>query len=77
MSTMLPTVLEVELPPFFSKDEARLMMAVKLFETGRLTLGQASKTAGMSRGGFIDELGKLGIPVVDYPVEDLAEEVKW
>lgn len=53
------------------------MMAVKLFETGRLTLGQASKAAGMSRPGFMDELGKLGIPVLNYSAEELAGEAKW
>jgi len=30
------------------KDEAQLLLAVKLFETGKLSIGQAAKLAGYS-----------------------------
>jgi hypothetical protein len=65
------------LPPFVSAVEGRLMMALKFFELGRLTLGQAAEVAGYTKRAFIDVLGQYGIPVVDYPAEELATETAW
>jgi predicted HTH domain antitoxin len=48
---------------------------VKLFETGRLSLGQAAKAAGYSKQSFMELLGKHRVPVFDYPAEDLEREV--
>jgi predicted HTH domain antitoxin len=67
--------LQVQLPPDISVEEARLLLMVKLFETGRLTLGQAAKLAGYSKPTFIELLGKMGVPVIDYPAEDLQQEI--
>lgn len=66
--------LEVQLPPNISIEEARLLLMVKLFETGKLTVGQAAELAGYSKSTFIELLGKLGVPVIDYPSEELEEE---
>ena len=65
------------LPPFVSAVEGRLMMALKFFELGRLSLGQAAEVAGYSKRAFIDVLGQYGIPVADYPASELAAEVAW
>ncbi len=56
--------------------EAQFLLAAKLFETGRLTLGQAAKLAGHSRRAFIEVLGRLGVPVFDYPPEELDGEAR-
>lgn len=70
MSTLI-----VDLPPEVPVDEARLLLAIKLFETGRLTLGQAAKMAGYSKRTFMELTGRQGVPVFDYPAGDLAQEV--
>jgi len=57
------------------KDEAQLLLAVKLFETGKLSIGQAAKLAGYSKRTFIELLSKMGIPVINYPDEDLEQEI--
>lgn len=67
--------LKVELPPQISVEDAKLLLSVKLFETGKLSLGQAAKLAGYSKRAFIELLGKMGIPAIDYPAEDLEREV--
>ncbi len=67
--------LKVELPPNISTDEARLLLTVKLFETGKVSLGQAAKLAGYSKRTFIELLGKMGIPVINYPASDLEREI--
>ncbi len=69
--------LKLELPPEVPVEEARLLLTVKLFETGRLSLGQASRLAGYSKRAFIELLGKLGVAVFDYPPEDLKQEQRF
>lgn len=69
--------LEVQLPPDIPVEEARLLLMVKLFETGKISLGQAAKMAGYSKPTFIELLGKLGVPVIDYPPEELEQEMNY
>jgi predicted HTH domain antitoxin len=69
--------LQIELPPDISVEEARLLLMVKLFETGKLSLGQAAKMAGYSKPTFIELLGKLGVPVIDYPPFELEQEMNY
>ncbi|RDV80890.1 UPF0175 family protein [Ammonifex thiophilus] len=68
--------LRVELPPGISEEEARLFLAIKLYELGRLSIGQAARLAGYSKRTFMELLGKHGVPVVAYPPEELKEEVE-
>ena len=67
--------LKIELPANVSLDEAQLLLAVKLFETGKLSIGQAAKLAGYSKRTFIELLSKMGVPVINYPAEDLEREI--
>ena len=53
------------------------MMAMKFFELGRLSLGQAAQLAGYSKAGFIDVLAHHNIPVVNYSPSELASEIEW
>lgn len=50
-------------------------LALQLFEDGHLTLVRAAKLAGLSAEEFIELLGEEGVPAVDYPAEELADEV--
>jgi predicted HTH domain antitoxin len=69
--------LTVELPLDIPVEEARFLLTIKLFEVGRLSLGQAAKLAGYSKPTFIEVIGKLGVPVIDYPVEELQQEISF
>lgn len=75
--TATPQLDMTTLPPFGSAEEGCLMMALKFFELGRSSLGQAAEVAGYSKRAFIDVLGQYGIPVADYPASELANEVAW
>jgi predicted HTH domain antitoxin len=55
--------------------ELRLLLAVKLFELGRVSLGQAAEMAGRGKVEFIDELGRLRVPLIDY--DDLDAEFEF
>lgn len=67
--------LRIELPPSLSEDEARLFLAVKLFEVGKISLGQAAKIAELSKRTFMEILGRYGVPVFNYSPEELRDEV--
>ena len=54
-----------------------MMMALKFFELGRLSLGQAAELAGYTKRAFVDVLGHYAIPVVNYAVDELADELAW
>jgi predicted HTH domain antitoxin len=53
----------------------QVALAIKLFQEGTVSLGKAAKLAGLDRETFIDRLSSLGIPAVDYPAEDLDQEL--
>jgi predicted HTH domain antitoxin len=67
--------LVLELPIEIPIAEAKLLLAAKLFELGRLSLGQAAELAGYSKATFMELLGSLNVPVFDYPAEELQEEL--
>jgi len=67
--------LVTELPMNISIEEARVAMAAKLFEMGRLSLGQAARLAGYTRPTFMEILGKMGVAVFNYSGEDLEQEM--
>ena len=72
---MTTTQLTVSLPGSISEEEARLFLAMKLFERGRLSCGQAAELAGYSKRTFMELLGKHAIAVFDYPPADLQDDM--
>lgn len=50
-------------------------LALKLVETGQLSVARASKVADLSLEEFIELLGEHGIPAVDYPAAELEQEL--
>jgi predicted HTH domain antitoxin len=69
------TELTVELPDNVSREEAQLALAVRLFQQGKVSLGQAATIAVQSKRAFIDTLGLEGVPIVNYPATELRGEV--
>ena len=67
--------LKIELPPEVQNEEAKLLLMMKLFETGKLSLGQAAKFSGYSKRAFMEILGKYEVPIFDYHIEDLEREM--
>ena len=58
-------------------DEARLLLAAKLYELGRLSSGEAAQFAGKSRVEFLFTLSKMGLPMSNLREEDLTEELHF
>ena len=55
--------------------EARMAMAVKLFDTGRLSSGQAAELADMPRVHFIYELGRWGVSALQTSEAELDSDL--
>jgi predicted HTH domain antitoxin len=72
---MNTTELNVSLPLGLSGDEAKLLLAIKLYEVGKVSLGQAAKIAGFSKRAFIEMLGQYRIPIFAYSPEELRQEL--
>ena len=58
-----------------TEDELKAEVAVALFQTERLTLGQASRLAGMGQGDFLRLLGGRNIPI-HYGEAELKEDLR-
>ncbi len=70
------TELTVELPQNVSREDAQLAMAIRLFQTGKISLGQAAVMAALSKRAFIDLLGREGVAVINYPANELGGELR-
>jgi predicted HTH domain antitoxin len=72
-----PVMLTLPLGQSGGSSAERLELAIVLYERDVLSLGLATKVAGLSYGQMIDELGRRQIPVVRYSVEDLDRELDY
>lgn len=58
-------------------NEARMLLAAKLYELGRLSSGEAAQFSGKSRVEFLFALGQLGVPMSNLRPEDLDQELNF
>ncbi|WP_121352423.1 UPF0175 family protein [Flavisolibacter nicotianae] len=56
--------------------EAALLLASKLYEQGKLSLGQAAELAGYSKGTFMELLGRYDVSVFNYNEQELANDIR-
>jgi predicted HTH domain antitoxin len=56
--------------------EARMALATKLFEIGKLTSGQAARLAGVSRVAFLLSCPQWNAPTVAWDPDELDSEFK-
>lgn len=54
----------------------RLAVALVLFEAGEISAGAAARFAEVDRFTFAEECMRRGIPLVDYPPEELRAELE-
>ncbi len=72
---MQTSSVTLRVPVSISEADAELLLAVKLFETNKLSLGQAAELSGYSYRAFLEVLRKNKIPVVNYPASELEKEL--
>jgi predicted HTH domain antitoxin len=66
----------LNLTPESFEEEARLTLAVKLFEFGRLSSGQAAALAGMPGVSFLLNCHRYGASSVAWDREEIEAEFK-
>jgi predicted HTH domain antitoxin len=70
----LPDLLH-ESPKEFER-EAKMAMAVKLFELKRISSGMAAEMAGMDRVSFLFELHRYGVEMINMEPEELTSDIE-
>ncbi|MEO6194998.1 MAG: UPF0175 family protein [Thermoanaerobaculia bacterium] len=59
------------------REEARFLLAAKLYELGRLTSGQAANLCGKGRVDFLLSLPRIGVSISNLQEEDASSEVEF
>ena len=55
--------------------EIAMLVSTRLYEQGRLSLGQAAEVAGLSKRAFAELLGKYEVSIFNFPASDLSKDV--
>lgn len=69
----LPDSMQLTLNDFAA--EARMAMAAKLFELGRISSGQAAELCGVTRAAFLLTLPQWGVAQIRYPASELVTDL--
>lgn len=56
--------------------EVRMSLASKLYERGKLTLGQAAELAGYSKETFMELLAEYNVALINHPAEELDQDIE-
>jgi predicted HTH domain antitoxin len=70
-------LLGLGLSPQQFSEEARFLLAAKLYELGRLTSGQAARLCGKERVAFLFSLERVGVPMSNLRAEDADTELDF
>jgi predicted HTH domain antitoxin len=57
----------------YQKDTIRFI-AAKLYESGKLSLGQAAEMAGLTKRTFAELLGDYNVSLINYSITDIIED---
>jgi len=69
--------LTLTLPDSLDINERQISMiiAARLYEQGRLSLGQAAEVAGLTKRTFAELLGSYNVSIFNFPASDLSKDV--
>ena len=68
MTLNIPDSVELD-----EKQTARFL-AAKLYESGKLTLGQAANLAGLSKLAFAEILSDYDVSLFNYPASEISKD---
>ncbi|MGE0666802.1 MAG: type II toxin-antitoxin system prevent-host-death family antitoxin [Sphingomonadales bacterium] len=70
-----PLFVAVPMDEALLKEGVGVALAVRLYAEKAVSLGKAAKLAQLPLEEFIARLGAMGVPAVDYPAEEVDEEL--
>jgi len=56
--------------------EVVMLVASKLYEQGKLSLGQAAELAGLTKRTFAELLSQYQVSIFNFPPTDLASDIE-
>ena len=70
--------LTLDIPETLNLDagEIKRFLAAKMYESGKLSLGQAAELAGLSKGAFSEILADYDVSLINYPPSDIARDAE-
>ncbi len=70
LTLTLPQNLEMD------ENETKRFLAAKLYESGRLSLGQAAELAGLSKTAFTEILADYDVSLINHPTSDIKRDAE-
>jgi predicted HTH domain antitoxin len=70
----LPDILQCSPADF--RHQAKMAMATKLYEMGKISSGMAAQLAGIGRVEFLLQLSRYGVTMIDLDEEELNADFK-
>jgi predicted HTH domain antitoxin len=70
-------VLTLNIPDSLDLDNTQVAMLVasRLYEQGKLSLGQAAELAGLTKRAFAELLGSHNVSIFNYPASELPRDI--
>ncbi len=70
-------VLTINIPDSLDLDNMQVAMLVasRLYELGKLSLGQAAELAGLTKRTFAELLGTYNVSIFNYPASDISTDI--
>lgn len=59
-----------------NESETKRFLAAKLYESGKLSLGQAAKLAGLSKVAFSEILADFNVSLFNYDPSEIKRDVE-
>ncbi len=69
LTVNIPDDLEI------TNKDLSLMVATKLYEQAKVSLGQAAEIAGLSKVAFAELLGTYGVSIFNFSAADLSNDI--
>ncbi|WP_209333017.1 UPF0175 family protein [Lunatimonas salinarum] len=68
--------LTLTIPDHLELDEkdTKRFLAAKMYESGKLSLGQAAELAGLSKVAFSEILADYDVSLINYPPSDIIKD---
>jgi predicted HTH domain antitoxin len=54
--------------------DTKRFLAAKMYEIGKLSLGQAASLAGLSKIAFTEILADYNVSLINYPYSDISKD---
>jgi predicted HTH domain antitoxin len=67
--------LQIHLPDNIDENEVTLILAVQLYDKGKLSLGQAAELMDMDKETFMEQLGKYDVSLFGETIEDIKRDL--